>query len=371
MRKRLFFTAYIMLSIGVFMSSAIYCLRNSGIRSLLLTENMESVMESAFPGKSVFREVYGAVNILLSPDEIVTGEQAIVRDKDGFLHNEELFEFDMKEAESKIRELDQVCNENGTGFAYISYPSKANEDTALKRYGIDTNNEELRQELLSWLKENDINVLDIRELLENDGYSVKDIFYKTDHHWKPMMGLYAARAIVEYINQSFGYALRADLLEDSQFTFTEHKNLWLGETGRKVSKTWAGSLDDFTEIRPVYDTSLTLNGEAGDFSMLVDSSGYGGNTDLYTYSAHYSYGKSAVSLSQVHNNNVEGKKILIIKDSFSVVVIPFLSLSTSDVFAWDMRTTPERLYDYISENDFDLVLLAYTDFWGMHMYNFQ
>lgn len=371
MYKKIFLVISMSLSIGVFASSVLYCLTNSGIRKLVLTENMETIMESAFPGKSLFREIYGAANLILSPHEIASDGQVVIKDKDKFLHNTGLSEFDVKKAESEIKELEQVCHENGAEFAYISYPSKADSDTVSEHYGIDTNNEELRIELLSQLKENKINVLNVRELLEHDGYSKTDIFYKTDHHWKSTAGLYAAKAMADYMNRTFHYSLRTDLLEDSQFMFTEHKKLWLGETGRKVSKTWAGVLDDFVEIRPVYDTSLELNDESGDFSMLVNDSGYNGEEDLYTYSAHYSYGKSAASLSHIHNNNVGSKKILIIKDSFSVVVIPFLSLVVSDVSAWDVRTTPEGLYDYIAENDFDLVMVAYTEHLAMHMYDFR
>lgn len=371
MYKKIFLVIYMSLSVGVFASSVLYCLTNSGIRNLILMKNIESIMESSFPGKSLFREIYGAANLILSPHEIASDGQAVIKNEDGFLHKEGLGEFNLEIAEEKIKQLERVCHRNGSEFAYISYPSKTASDAISECYGIDSNNEELRENLLSQLKKNKINVLDIRELLENDGYSMTDIFYKTDHHWKSTAGLYAARAIADYMNRTFHYSLRTDLLEDGQFSFIEHEKLWLGETGRDVSKTWAGSLDDFVEIRPVYDTSLELNGEPGDFSMLVNDSGYGGNEDLYTYSAHYSYGKSAVSLSYVHNNDAESKKILIIKDSFSIVVIPFLSLVMSDVSAWDMRSTPEGLYDYIANNDFDLVVVAYTDFWGMHMYDFR
>ena len=76
-----------------------------------------------------------------------------------------------------------------------------------------------------------------------------------------------------------------------------------------------------------------------------------------------------------HNNldDGNGKKILIIKDSFSVVVIPFLTLETSDVTVWDMRwdQTKNGLYQYIRDNDFDAVLVAYTDFWTDTMWNFN
>ena len=74
-----------------------------------------------------------------------------------------------------------------------------------------------------------------------------------------------------------------------------------------------------------------------------------------------------------HNNLADenGKKILLIKDSFSVVVIPFLILETSDITVWDMRSNKDGLYQYIRDNDFDVVLLAYTDFWRDDMWNFN
>lgn len=77
-------------------------------------------------------------------------------------------------------------------------------------------------------------------------------------------------------------------------------------------------------------------------------------------------------VTQIHNNNhINGPKVLIIKDSFSVVVVPFLSLTCQDITWWDMRDNENSLYEYIQNNDFDIVLLAYTDFWRDDMYDFN
>lgn len=54
-----------------------------------------------------------------------------------------------------------------------------------------------------------------------------------------------------------------------------------------------------------------------------------------------------------------------------MVVIPFLILETSDITVWDMRSNKDGLYQYIRDNDFDVVLLAYTDFWRDDMWNFN
>lgn len=54
-----------------------------------------------------------------------------------------------------------------------------------------------------------------------------------------------------------------------------------------------------------------------------------------------------------------------------MVTIPFLLLTTSDIAVWDVRVTKEGLYDYIAKNDFDIVLVAYTDFWNSSSYIFN
>ncbi len=58
---------------------------------------------------------------------------------------------------------------------------------------------------------------------------------------------------------------------------------------------------------------------------------------------------------------------------YSVAVIPFLILETSDVTVWDMRVdqTKNGLYQYIKDYDFDVVLVAYTDFCRDNMWSFN
>lgn len=377
MQKRVFSISFMLISMVVCIHSLTYFLHNHILCERSFLHELESAMQSSLIGKDDLKEIYGAVNLVLSPNEIAIGASAVIKDKDGFLEPINMVSYDVSKATTKLYELKQVCDSVGTEFAYISFPSKTNHETTLQNYGIDTNQQEVRASFLSQLDTYGIHVLNVQELLQNDGYTTKDIFYKTDHHWKSTMGLYAARAIANYLNDTFDYSLRADLLDENLFTYTIFNDLWLGETGRKYSKTWTGVLDDFTKILPVYDTHIEIGpqyGEydySGDFSLLINECGYNGHLDLYYYSAHYSYGEIIHSPTWIHNDHAEGKKILIIKDSFSMVVIPFLSLTTSDIAVWDMRVTKQGLYDYIKENDFDIVLVEYTDFWRADMYNFR
>lgn len=54
-----------------------------------------------------------------------------------------------------------------------------------------------------------------------------------------------------------------------------------------------------------------------------------------------------------------------------MVVAPFLTLSTNEVVMWDVRANNEGLFDYKGNNDFDVVLVVYTDFWQDNMYEFN
>lgn len=375
MHKKIFAACFILLCSVVFFESARAFQKSE--TNIFAVEDKESALENVFPFKDSVREIYGMSNQLLSPNEVAKSSGSIiVKDEDGFLQAIGVSSFDIDIAKQKLSKLQQVCQESGAEFVYVSYPSKANPDDS-KLYGIDTNKLENREELLAYAEEQGINYLNVGALFASDGYTTKDLFYKTDHHWKSTAGLYAARAIANHLNDTLGYSLRADLLKEDQFSFTTYENLWFGETGRALSLRYVDALDDFTQIKPNYDTSIRIqqaNGDCteGDFSIMIDDSKYSGeNVNLYSYSAHYSYENSIYLPTHYHNNNVKGPKILLIKDSYSVVVVPFLSLATADLIVWDIRSVRDSLYDYIRQNDFDAVLLAYTDFWSDYMWEFR
>lgn len=379
MYKKIYSVCFLVILILVFLKSQQYLILKD--QSMFQTDNKEVILEKAFPYGNIVKEIYGYSNRVISPNEKINGVNATIKESDGFLRSINTVDTSVVEnAKSKISELNEVCHENDTEFSFIFYPSKTDSSIISTTYGVDTNYEEIRADFVRYLESESLDYLNVRELLENDGYTVKDIFYKTDHHWKTSAGFYAARAIGEHLNQKYNWQLNISNLDQDKFSVTNYNNLWFGETGRSMSRAWVGTLDDFTQIMPEYDTSISQiysdgSENTGDFSIMIDTSGYSGTVDYYSYSAHYSYARGMVSPMTYHNNldDGNGKKILLIQDSYSVVVIPFLILETSDVTIWDMRNdqTKNGLYQYIKDNDFDVVLLAYTDFWRDGMWDFN
>lgn len=335
-------------------------------------KSAEEAIEDSFPQKAAVREFYGLVNRVLSPNEI----DRTVKDDDGYLRQIVMYNYDEEKAIANITELRDVCTESGAGFAYVSFPSKNDGTDVGTVYGIDSNSESMRKALHNGLRENGIEVLDIREKMEYSGLEGKDIFYKTDHHWNTKAGLFAAEQIARFLREK-GYNTSPENLGGEKFTYNDYPNSWFGETGRKYSLKWVGALDDFTVIRPNYETSFDYSvpgsfDTSGDFSIFIFDGLFDSGYNLYDVSLHYSYMSFAGQINLIRNNYMpEGAKVLIVNDSFSMVTAPFLALSCGEVDLWDVRNNPESLYEHIRNSDYDIVLIAYTDYFMDEMYDFS
>lgn len=372
MYKKIYAHIYFFISIVVLLLG-IRSLYNNSFISLYNEKTVDGLVEKNIIGKTKLKEIFGITNRILSPYELF----GVVKQDDGYLVTYSYHDVNVEQIENKLDELNEVCNEANVDFVYVALPSKVNYADKAYVYGYEDNSVDVYEHILKYLQDNNIHNLDMVSIFRERGYTAEDIFYKTDHHWKTYMGLEAVNDIVEYLNAEFAYNMDVNLLNKENYSCNEYSDYWLGETGRKLSKSYVSVLEDYVEIVPNFDTLLHMTNVEGrynlegDFSIFINESDKEKSSDLYSYNAHYNYlGNN--SLDSIHNFYCpEGKKVLIVKDSFSIVIIPFLSLCTSDVYVWDMRSNPDGLYDYIQENDIDLVILAYTTGWGNYMYDFK
>lgn len=254
---------------------------------------------------------------------------------------------------------------NGINFLYVNEPTKYIDDKFFSdEFGIETYSNRNMDLFLSRLREEDVKVIDLRDNIKAEKINVRNLFYRTDHHWTVGAGLWATKIIAQELNDEFGYNIDMSLYDEEKFEKTVWKSCWLGEQGKKVSEIYVG-LDDYMRIRPTYATSYTFeNGDGstfkGTFDDFIDDSRYDVNNDVYqNESWHYSY-----NIIKGVNDNVGEGKILILGDSFEHVTQPFLSLGVhkADYLClrdWDNEI---KLRDYIIENDYDTVIVAYAQF---------
>lgn len=114
-----------------------------------------------------------------------------------------------------------------------------------------------------------------------------------------------------------------------------------------------------TEIR--YTVPVHGFEKQGPFAESVMDYNHVNTVDLYEMSPYYVYSGGDYPLSSFQNLKLpEGKRILLVRDSYSCAVAPFLSLAVGEVITFDLRYNDEKLTDCIERTDPDLVMVLYN-----------
>lgn len=266
----------------------------------------------------------------------------------------------------QIEGLKLFLDSNQIQLLYVNKPTKYVDDSYLMTtMGISTYVNDNSNRFLEKLDLLDIKYLDLREQMSDPNSF--DYFFRTDHHWTVPAGKLAAASISEKLNNEFGYNIDLSLYDDEAFTYKEYKEAWLGEQGKKIGTPFVG-LDDYVSVIPNYPTSFNrlFNGRTitGTFDqVLVNQNVYLPENNQNPQDAtswHYSYlGNSGIIQN---NNNPEGKKILVLGDSYDAVTNTFLALGASEVHGLVLRNFSGNLRDYIKNNNFDAVIISYAGF---------
>lgn len=267
-------------------------------------------------------------------------------------------------------ELKEFCDNEGIQLLYVNEPTKYIDDTIIEeQLGTKSYINQNADLFLSRLEECGINYIDLRDNIRLEGKNSFDMFFRTDHHWTPDSGKWAAQAIAEKLNEDYDYDIDVTLYNDSNYIYTEYKNAWLGEQGKKLSAAYVG-LDDYTCIEPRFDTNYTVttikgtvNGTFSD--TIIDKNNYNtGNMEMI-YSCpswHYSYMRNGLNASIITNNQIKEGHILVLGDSYDQLTSPFLSLGVNEVRTLVLRSYEGSLQEYIKQNNIDTVIVAYASF---------
>ncbi|MFQ7110046.1 MAG: DHHW family protein [Anaerovoracaceae bacterium] len=272
-----------------------------------------------------------------------------------------------KAAENVIKLDEYLNNINNGELLYVQLPFKIENDDVMpigsKEYG-----NENADDLIKILKGNDIDILDLRENIKEDQLEYKNIFYKTDHHWKPETALWAADIINKYIMDKYGYDYDEKLYDTDNYNIIKYKDWFLGSLGKRTGN-WYSEVDDFSLIIPKFETSFDFEAETskghvektGDFrEVMIDDSNLVKNYfEINTYAA-YIGGDFPINI--IHNKGLNNnKRTLLLRDSFSCAMLPYLSLASEYTVALDLRHYKEQsLEEYLANNKFDCVIIAYN-----------
>lgn len=177
-------------------------------------------------------------------------------------------------------------------------------------------------------------------------HAEKDIFYQTDHHWKTLGAFYVYQVWAKHQ----GYKLPE--LADYKI--------------QTVTDCFEGTIQSKLGIRTEGDSiELFFPVEENHYTVQMDNDN-NKKDSLYDYSALETKDKYAVyfggnqALINIHTDADNGRKILVIKDSYANCFIPFMLGEFEDIDVLDIRYSRQRLSERIAGGGYTDLLVLYN-----------
>jgi hypothetical protein len=314
-----------------------------------------------------FRYVYIELNGLLQKLMGKLSDNGVYK-----LNNGHLSSIDLKPSKSILQDatnlilLNGKLKDNNIPVIFIQAPGKNSKfDNQLPISIKDYSNENC-DEFLKIIRDAEVDCIDLRQIMYDEGINQYDMFFKTDHHWRPEAGLWAAGKLSEHLNRNYGFSISNLLYNPENYNIEIFRNSMLGTWGRRVGISFAG-LDDISIITPKFSTKFFLKNQSGELIDIGDFKDAFIDLDLihpdnlYIYSGYDAYKVTSFTISTIQDRSENNKRILLICDSFGGVFAPFMALSCSTLdkcYTGDYKF--QDLYDYIEQSSPDLVMFLYT-----------
>ena len=172
------------------------------------------------------------------------------------------------------------------------------------------------------------------------------LFYRTDHHWTSLGAYYAYAELMEAMGQT--------PVPLDQLTKTTVSQDFYGTTWSSVGAGWIEP-DCIDTYVPEEGVTVTVEKGYGPEETTMyhpeqlevkDKYAYfmGGNQPLYV----------------LKREGSTGPKVLVIRDSYSDSLAPFLTLNCSEVHLFDPRYNRMPISAYVQENGIDTVVVLYS-----------
>ena len=334
-------------------------------------DNISTVTNEELTYHNLLMDFNSVKENFLSTKVIKKEDTIVVKSDSGSLigQSKKIDIIEIKNVVKRIDTLKTVSENNGASFLYCAAPTKELYEIAPQN--VENHSKENYDLFLSELANSNIPTINFADTINNK--TDYEPFYYTDHHWTAKSGFAANNAMITELNAQYGFEYNKELMDISNYSIEHYQNWFLGSKGKKVGTyfTWSGA-DDFDLITPNFKTNLTeeqpfknqiRTGEFKDTVLYTENL----EKDYYKINTYATYSGGDFRLQIMKNNlNPNGKKILLIRDSFACVVAPFLALQTSELHVCDVRDADyyvgEKLNmeEYIKMINPDYVLVLYT-----------
>lgn len=339
----------------------------------LTIADVENEIATDLYGKMNFIETYAFMQKLMDKRE--SNNFNMIQDEQGFLHYASFFreqDPNIFQYAMRVKRLQDYANANGTKVLFVVAPSKYSSKNTILREGMPVNNpESVVNELVFDLNRLGIPTLNLCETMPNSEVPYEQTFFKTDHHWTIPAAFYATQEMVRTMKQEFDLDLDPDgyYTDINNYQAETYYGGMLGSMGRKTGAVFSG-VDNFTALWPkfkgdFYRESMTNDGNiiksSGSFEeAFMNTDALTDQSDLYTGSQYALYlNELRIYEKIINNENPEGSKLFMIRDSYFSPVISFMMPMCKEIDAiWSLEESDQLDIEYyVKNNEFDYIVV--------------
>ncbi|MGN0635593.1 MAG: DHHW family protein [Acutalibacteraceae bacterium] len=253
-----------------------------------------------------------------------------------------------------IRELKAVCERSAIEIRYVSIPQKyCSADNRFNIRGLTDTSEKIaayRKDIFAQLG---FGVLDLHGAMHEQNLNHGDLYFRTDHHWKPSTALWASAEVADSLG------LGTALLDAAQYTTEAHPGIFEGTEGQRVGALFCPP-DDFNIPIPDFSTDYVYVNSNGTHTE-------GSFSDALLFKEHLQQRKwiystfldgDFASAQIVNRANADGPHILILKDSYTNSMAAYLAAVCGKVSLLDPRHYDESVIAWIEKEQPDYVCIA-------------
>jgi len=329
-----------------------YSLKNYWeVRVSGVTETQDGFsLEKEFPdnfnillwNKEYYVEYYGLVAGVLKQPEL----NEVIKLNNGYLSSveAEVSKSQLERDALDLIRLKEYLENRGSHLLYVQAPFKIDKYDESLPLGVEDFSNRNLDYFLECLDKNNVDVIDIRQTMHDDGLNQYEFFFRTDHHWTPEGGFYAYDKITEYIEENYGITVDAQVRDLENYRIDNYENWHLGTNGQRVG-IYYGGIDDFHMISPEFDTQI----------INMDTQVSGSYRDILIEDAVLKE-KSAATYDIAYGNSIGGHfynpnaindaRVIVVSDSMGKVVAPFLILSYREVYTTGYDLAKQALDEY-------------------------
>lgn len=212
--------------------------------------------------------------------------------------------------------------------------------------------------MAAYARNQGIDVIDFREEMHNDGIDQYSLMYRTDHHWTTEAGVYAYGIYEKYIKEKTGCVMDDRISNAEHYQIENYKKWHLGSRGQRTGRYFAG-IDDFKLYIPKFET--TIQNDKGTIGSMQNMIYNMEPLQTKNVTSRYTY-DNVLEESCGHYINLDCPndiKVLMVGDSFSKAVNPFLLMGVSEMDFVSNEKKSVITPEYIESYDPDIVILQY------------